>query len=88
MAMHSIFSLVVLFLLSTAFVMMGVAIAIRPAVYLGWVRSSKSEKSLSWVPWLGHQPQYDGWRFRVIGIALALFGFTTAVLTVWICCFQ
>ena len=86
--MHSLASsFFVLIVLSVAFVVIGLLIAFWPATYLRWVRWSKVE---SYAPWVfrGWDHGHDGWLFRIVGIGMALFGVTAAILTVWIYWFQ
>jgi hypothetical protein len=84
-----IFSFLALIVLSAAFMAVGVIIAFRPATYSRWIRWSKAE---SYAPWLVHEwgvnHERYGWRVRIVGIAMSLFGFTALILTVWICWFQ
>ena len=83
------FSFFVLIALSAAFVTVGLLIAFWPATYLRWVRWSNVENYAPWVlrGWDLNHGQY-GWRFKIVGVGLALFGVTAAVLTVWIHWFQ
>lgn len=81
-----VFSFFVLIGLSAAFLTVGLLIAFCPATYLRWVRRSKVEY---YAPWLVREDvNYYGWRFRIVGIAMAIFGVTAAILTVWIHWFQ
>jgi hypothetical protein len=85
----SVFSFFVLIVLSAAFLALGLLIAFWPATYLRWVRWSNME---SYAPWvvrgLDFDQQHYGWRFRIVGFGMALFGVTAAILTVWIHWFQ
>jgi len=85
----SVFSFFVLIALSAAFLAVGLLIAFWPGTYLRWVRWSKVAYYAPWVVrgWdVDHG--HDGWRFRIVGIGIALFGVTAAILTVWIHWFQ
>src|SRR5258707_5586483 len=89
-AMRSlVFSFLVLIILSAAFLAAGLVIAFWPATCLQWVRWSKVEHYAPWVVrgWDVNHEHY-GWRFRIVGIGMALFGVTAAILTVWIHWFQ
>ena len=86
--MHSlVFSFFVLIVLSAAFLAVGLLIAFWPATYLRWVRWSKVEYYAPWVV-RGWGASHHSWRFRIVGIGMALFGVTAATLTVWIRWFQ
>jgi hypothetical protein len=69
--------------MSVAFLAVGILIAFWPATYLRWVHWSKVE---SYAPWLVRHLNQRGyhWKFRIVGIWLALFGLTAGILTVWI----
>ena len=70
---------------SVAFLAVGPLIAFWLATYLRWVRWSKVENYAPWLVrgWDVNHPKYR-WGFRIVGIGLALFGVTAAILTVWI----
>ncbi len=90
MAMHSLdFSFFALIILSAAFLAVGLLVAFRPATYLRWVRWSKVDYYAPWVVrgWHVNHGEYS-WRFRIVGIGMALFGVAAAILTVWIHWFQ
>jgi len=76
-------------ILSGAFLAAGLLMAFWPGTYLRWVRWSKVENYAPWLVsgWDLSHPQYCR-GFRIVGIGLALFGFTAAVLSVWVPWFQ
>ncbi len=84
-----VFSFFVLVVLSATFLAVGLLIAFWPATYLQWVRWSKVEYYAPWLirGWDVNHGHY-GLRFRIVGIGMALFGVTAAILTVWIHWFQ
>ena len=71
--------------MSAGFLAVGLLIAFWPATYWRWVRWSKVEY---YAPWLVRGLDVYSWRYRIVGIGGALFGITTAILTVWIHWFQ
>lgn len=71
--------------MSVAFLAVGLLIAFWPATYLQWVRWSNVEH---YAPWVGRGLDVYSWRVRIVGIVMALFGVTSAILTVWIQWFQ
>jgi hypothetical protein len=78
-----VFGFFVLIALSASFLAVGLLIAFWPATYLRWVRWSNVE---NYAPWLLRG--WDGWRLRIVGFGMALFGVTAAILTLWIHWFQ
>jgi len=90
MAMRSlILKFVLQLVLDAGFVAIGLLIAFWPATYLRWVRWSKVESYARWVVrGLDFENQRYGWRIRMIGVWLALFGVIAATLTIWIYWFQ
>jgi len=85
MAMRLVSSFFLEIVISTAFLAVGLLIAFRPAMYLRWVRWSNVEH---YAPWVARGLDVHSWRFRVVGLWLALFGVIAASLTVWIHWFQ
>jgi len=72
---------------SVAFFAVGLLIAFWPATYLRWVHWSKVECYAPWLVGEANQRMYH-WKFRIVGIWLAVFGVTAGILTVWISWFQ
>jgi len=71
--------------LYAAFLAVGLLMAFWPATYLRWVHWSRVE---NYAPWLVREsdvnrPHYR-WGLRIVGIGMALFGVTTAVMAAWI----
>ena len=88
MAMRIVFSFFGI-VLSAAFLAVGLLMAFWPATYLRWVLWSKVENYAPWLvrAWDVNHP-HGRWGFRIVGISIALFGFTAAVLTIWVPWFQ
>jgi hypothetical protein len=87
MAMRIVFSFFGI-VVSAAFLAVGLLMAFWPATYLRWARWSV-ENCAPWLVrgWDVNHSQYR-WGFRMVGIWLALFGITAAVLCIWIPWFQ
>jgi hypothetical protein len=81
-------SFFVLILLSLAFLAVGVVIAFYPHTYSRWLRRSRAEHYLRYLPSTFREFDVFSWRFRIVGIWLALFGLIFAAATVWICWIQ
>jgi len=81
----SVFSFLVLIVLSAAFLAVGLLIAFWPAAYSRWVRWSNVG---NYAPWFFRRWDVYSWRYRIVGLWLALFGVIAATLTVYICWFQ
>jgi hypothetical protein len=84
-----VFTFLVLITLSIGFVAVGMLIVFWPTAYLRWIHWSKVE---DYAPWLvrgwGITDGHYGWRVRIVGLGMALFGVTFAVLSIWACWFQ
>jgi len=74
-----------LFVLSAAFLAVGLLIAFWPTTYSRWARWSNVEH---YAPWFFRGWGAHIWRSKIVGIWMALFGVIFAILTVYICWFQ
>jgi hypothetical protein len=80
-----VFTFLVLSVLSAGFMAVGLLIAFWPTTYLQWTRWSNVEH---YAPWFFRDGDAHGWRSKIVGIWMVVFGVIFAILSVYICWFQ
>lgn len=85
--MHSFITFLLLITFSVAFLILGLIIVFRPDIYSRWVRSSRGSRTTSLQRGWAEDEDY-GWRVKIVGVAFAIGGILSVILSIWICWFQ
>jgi len=86
--MHLFITFLLLVTISVAILILGLIIVFRPDFYSRWVRSSIGGSRTTWIDRGSADDARYGWRVKIVGVAFAVGGATSIILSVWICWFQ